>query len=435
MTIRNELKHVVTMDETLQGAVAETKLRNLARVQSSAQRVLVWDAISDDWIPAESLSALDRVFATRSRPNGKTQAKILAFAGGKGGVGKTVLATSIGVGLASMGSEVILVDGDLAGPDLHTCMGLLEPEYTFFDFYTLAKDSLSEVVLETPVENLGLISGACGTLGVANPKYFQKQRFIRELKKLQADYVLLDLGAGASFNVIDFFLLADEKILVVSPEPTSIHEVFGFVKICIMRQLNQLLKNHPSALEILARKEIHRPGKSPMTVANLLDEINQADSDAGTICERFVDSFRPKLILNMVSEREDIKEGLAVQAAARELLSVNIQYLGYISFDPEISKSVKAHKPFLLYNPRGKSSQDLSALIRVSLLGKNGFKEVFERRRWRKRVQSASRVFDSKEKPKNTMTCSASCFYWGGCEYQDEGNPCRVRHLEPVLRQ
>lgn len=354
------------------GPISLDEIKDLTRCGDFTSDDLVWNEISREWESAGAFEELKSYFKYQ-KPKGAYPSKLLAIASGKGGVGKTVLSASIGVALASMGSEVIMVDGDLGGPDLHTCMGILEPPLTFFDFYTLQKDSLNDIVIDTPVENLRMISGSCGTLGLANQKFFQKQRFIRELKNLRADYVILDLGAGSDFNVIDFFLLADEKLLVVTPEPTSLHEAFGFIKICLMRELTRALKNQPLALEILAKEEVNRPGKIRLTIADLLKEVEKPDAPADEIFQQVLNSFSPQLILNMVKERDDIKEGMAIQAAALELLSVNVQYLGYLSQDPTVGEAVKGFKPFLLYDPNCPASQDLSALLRVNLLGKKAF--------------------------------------------------------------
>ncbi|MFQ5640379.1 MAG: P-loop NTPase [bacterium] len=425
----------VRVEEKEFGPFTVDELKVLVSQGNFSREDLIWHEESDQWITAEGIDELQTVFAPDNGNLSNYQNKLLAVASGKGGVGKTVLSASMGVALASMGSEIILVDGDLGGPDMHTCLGMLEPKYTFFDFYSLQKDTLDEIALETPVENLRLISGACGTLGLANPKYFQKRRFMRELKRLQADYIILDLGAGSSYNVVDFFLLADEKFLVVSPEPTSVYEAFGFIKVCLMRHLNRTLRKHDLALEIIAQERVNRPGKIQLTINDLLEKIDKIDGAAARLFSEVLDSFRLNLILNMVKGREDIKEGIAIQAAAMELLSVKIQFLGFISYDPNVRDAVKRLKPFLLYNPKSQASQDLTALLRVNMLGKKGFKEILERRKWRAQIKESAKEFPDTNVLKDAQICSENCFYWGDCEYEAGGNPCRVRHLEPVLRE
>lgn len=425
----------IKVDQKEFGPVSLSELKELVREGSFEHDDYVWSEALDEWVLAEHVAELRELFG-KTNGNGKLHFdnKIYAIASGKGGVGKTVFSSSLGVGLASMGQEVIMVDADFGGANLHTCMGILEPPYTFFDFYTLQKDSLGEIVLDTPVDNLSMISGACGTLGLANPRYFQKQRLVRELRKLQADSILLDLGAGSGYNTIDFFLLADERIVVMTPEPTSVYEAFGFIKVCLMRQLTRNLKDHPKSLEIISSEEINRPAKIQKTVGDLLHEVEKHSKKAGDIFRQTLADFSPKLVLNMVKDSDDVREGQSIQAAALELLCVNVQLLGYISYDQQVKSAVKAMRPFLLHNPKSKAAQDLSALIRVNLLGKKGLKEILEKRRWRKYVENCAKTYPEYDALAAAPICSVKCFYWGECEYQDGGNPCPVRHLEPVLR-
>ena len=119
-----------------------------------------------------------------------------------------------------------------------------------------------------------------------------------------------------------------------------------------------------------------------------------------------------------------------------ELLSIHIEYLGYISYDPEVRAAVKNVKPFLLNNPKSQASKDLSALIRVNLLGKKGVKEILEKHRWRKQIEHHAKEFPERaDFLQDAPICSMNCFYWGDCEYEDGGKPCRVRHLEPRLKE
>ncbi|MFW5959669.1 MAG: AAA family ATPase, partial [Chitinivibrionales bacterium] len=130
---------------------------------------------------------------------------IISFGGGKGGTGKTTLAAVTGSLLAGKGFRTVLVDADLGGANLHMHLGIKRPEKGLSDYLSGRCGSLSEVILKTPVNNLGLISGASDILQVANPKYAQKEKILRNIKGLDTDYILLDLGAGSSIHVSDFF--------------------------------------------------------------------------------------------------------------------------------------------------------------------------------------------------------------------------------------
>ncbi|MEK7726885.1 MAG: P-loop NTPase [candidate division KSB1 bacterium] len=426
---------LVRVEEKQYGPFSRQEFQALATKGGFKPHDLVWNEDEGDWVRATELNELREIFEGKTaKPESRTK-RIIAVGGGKGGVGKTVMSASIGVALATLGHEVVMVDADLGGANLHTVMGILEPERTFFDFYSLNVDDIKDIILPTHVEGLRLISGACGTLGLANPKYQQKLRFIRQLREIEADFILLDLGAGSSYNVIDFFLAADEGIVVTNPEPMAIQECFNFIKICLLRRLRLAFRDHPAVMTVLETEDLNRPGKINVTMAQVVAKVREQDANAGNMMEALLDSHRPKLILNMVIEKDDIKEGLAIQAAASELLSIDIEYLGYVSHDPNVRNAVRDLKPFMLQAPNSPASQDLAKLVSVKLLGqKSIIKNFFEQRRLRKQLMEQRAEYPEITLHQQAPICSVRCFYWGDCEYQNGGHPCAVRHLEPIFK-
>ncbi len=417
------------------GPFSGQELRTLAHKSGFSPTDLVWNEDEGEWVQASELRELRHVFESNDKIPANRSKRIIAVGGGKGGVGKTVMTASIGVALASMNKEVVMVDADLGGANLHTVMGMLEPERTFFDFYTLNVEDVSEIILPTHVKGLHLISGACGTLGLANPKYQQKLRFIRQLRTVKADFILLDLGAGSSYNVIDFFLTADEGIVVTNPEPMAIQECFNFIKICLMRRLRIAFKHNPAVMAVLDSEEVNRPGRIVISMAQIVEKVRAYDASAANMMEAVLESHRPKLILNMVMEKGDIKEGIAIQAAASELLSIDIEYLGYITYDQSVRAAVRELKPFILEDPTSPAAQDLAKMVNVKFLDQTSkIKNFFEQRRLRKNLMEQRSEYPEINLQDQAPICSIKCFYWGDCEYQNGGHPCSVRHLDPIFK-
>jgi len=425
----------VRVKEKQYGPFSNHELRQMARKGGFGPHDEVWNEQDGEWVPAGELDAVRQVFNDRGDSSESKLTRLLAIGGGKGGVGKTVMAASIGVGLASLGKEVVLIDADLGGANLHTIMGILEPERTFFDFFTLGVEDLRDIILPTHVPKLRLISGACGTLGLANPKYQQKLRFTQQLRTIDSDFVILDLGAGSSYNVIDFFLTADEGIVVTNPEPMAIQECFNFIKICLLRRLRLAFRNNEAVTSILEQEDLNRPGRISTTMKQVVDSVRHVDVDAAGMMAAVLESYSPKLILNMVMEKEDIKEGIAIQTAAAELLSIEVDYLGYISYDDNVRNAVREFKPFLLMDSDSPSSQELSKLISVKLLGqKSIFKRFWQPRKMRKQLMAQRSEYPEVNLTQQAPVCSVKCFYWGDCEYQNGGHPCSVRQLEPIFK-
>lgn len=423
---------LVRVNEEQYGPLTTTELRILVRKGKFSLNDYVWSEEDDAWVKAEQLEQVRNLFnVDRLEEFGR---KVMAIASGKGGVGKTVLTASLGVGLAALGKEVVLIDADFGGANLHTCMGFLEPKYTFLDYYTMERETLEDIMLDSPIANLKLISGACGTLGIANPKYSQKQKLIRDLRNLKADYVIMDLAAGTSNNVIDFFLAVDEGIVVTTPEPTAIQEAFDFIKLCLIRKLQQAFRNEPEILSLLELEGFNNLTQLTTPIPGLLEKVHQTSQEIAERVEEELNSFRPRLILNMVMEPDEIREGMAIKTAAAELLSINLDYIGYIEYDENMRQSVKDLRPFILHNPASPASRSLARIITIKLLNKSRIEAYLKKWQMKRNIHSQSGEYPVVGNQESDMICSVKCFYWDDCEFQNGGMPCRVRHLEPIFK-
>lgn len=423
---------LVRVNEKQSGPLSTTELRALVRKGKFSLNDFVWSDEEGTWIKAEQLEQVKKLFDGNAIED--SERKVMAIASGKGGVGKTILTASLGVGLAALGKEVILVDADFGGANLHTCMGFLEPKYTFLDYYTMEREHLEDIILDSPIENLKLISGACGTLGIANPKYSQKQKLIRDLRNLKADYIIMDLAAGTSYGVIDFFLAVDEGFLVTIPEPTAIQEAFDFIKICIIRKLQQAFRNDHEILSLLELEGYNNLTQLTSSITELLEKARQTSTEISQRIEQELSSFRPRLILNMVMEPDEIKEGMAIKTAAAELLAIDIDYTGYIEYDETMRQSLKDLRPFIINNPNSVASRSVAKIITIKLLKKNLIQSYLKNWQMRRQIHSQSAEYPSQGKIESDMICSMKCFYWDDCEFQNGGLPCRVRHLEPIFK-
>lgn len=422
----------IKIKEQQLGPYSYSELRKLVAEGSFDQDDLVFSETRQEWVRAGQLEELRKLFPQESAAS--SQRIVYAIGGGKGGVGKTVLTASIGIGLATLGHRVVMVDADLGGANLHTCMGILEPQYTFYHFYSLQKESLSDILLDTPVENLKLISGACGTLGLANPRYSQKLRFIHELRKIDADFILLDLGAGSSFNVIDFFLAADQGLVVTTPEPMAIQEAFNFLKIALMRKLTREFRDDPETIRRLEQEIFADSGRMAQSVGGALEILAGQDDAAASRIRGILEAFNPALILNMVHSEEEVKEGVALRTAAEELLSLRMDFLGYVEHDESVRRAVKELRPFVIDDPHSRAARSLAKMIAVGLLKKSGWAGFREKRRVLREIRQQNQSYPGQPMRESDTICSVQCFYWGDCEYQNGGYPCPVRHLDPIFK-
>jgi len=228
------------------------------------------------WKPVVESPALKQIFLENNTD--KTPPKIIAIASGKGGVGKTALAASMSIELASIGKKVILVDADFGGPDLHEWMGISRPPITLNSLFSSKGLALSDILVSTSFKNIKMICGDVGSLESSNPKYFQRLKFIRQLRQLNADYVLVDQSPGVSYTTVDIYLNCDEGIIVTLPEPTSYMDAFNFIKSTLIRRLKKAVFFSEYALQELEEFENLNWKKYEKSLLPFLVRIERQDA-------------------------------------------------------------------------------------------------------------------------------------------------------------
>jgi len=270
--------------------------------------------------------------------------RVWAVGGGKGGVGKSVIAANIAASIAQGNETVALVDADLGGANLHTLLGVPSPKVNLSDFIARRVSSLGEVMTPTPIENVWLVSGAKALVEMANPNFGQKSKILRHINSLDVDHVVLDLGAGTSFNVLDFFLAARKGVLVVVPEPTSVENAYHFLKAAFFRKLKRA---QPRTQVKAAIKEVmNGSARSKVkTPRDLISQVWSVDPDVGAALVAEASGFRPALIVNRVDHPNHERLGEDIVSACRDYFGIRLQFLGSLPNDKLVVRSVVEQKP------------------------------------------------------------------------------------------
>ncbi len=301
--------------------------------------------------------------------------RVWAVGGGKGGVGKSVVTANLAIALAARGPRCVVIDADLGGANLHTVLGVPNPPRTLADFLSGEVASLADVVCPTSVPGVSLISGARALLDAANLHYAQKQKLLRHIRRLGFAHVLLDLGAGSSYNVLDLFLAARRGILVVVPEPTSIENAYHFLKAAFYRSLRGVARE-PSirlVLEHVLAGKARRRAQSPR---ELIAGVMAIDRRVGELLAARAAAFNPMLIVNQVDKSEDRRVGLEVASACDLYLGTPIDYLGALETDASVPLAVSRQQPVLQLFPGCSFAKSLGTiadrLVRAELVERHG---------------------------------------------------------------
>ena len=287
--------------------------------------------------------------------------KVWAIGGGKGGVGKSLVTANLSICLSLMGYKVIAIDLDLGGANLHTCLGVPIPEKTLSDYLTKKERNLSDLVTPTPIQNLSIIRGAQDDVGIANLKQMHKTRILSKMRELDADYILLDLGAGTTFNTLDFFISADQGILTALPEPTSIENTYRFIKSVYHRKL----KMAEDLLEVgpLIDQAMNTKISTNSTPADLINRVIEINPHMGHKLQAEMGRLVPKLIINQVRTQADIDIGFSMKIICKKYFGISLDYVGYLEYDATVWQSVKKRRPLLMEFPNSSLVSNFDRIV------------------------------------------------------------------------
>jgi len=264
--------------------------------------------------------------------------QIWTIGAGKGGVGKSFLTASMGLVLARMGKSVLVVDGNLGSANLHTLLGIKSPGCTVRDILE-NRTTTAEGLIATAEPGLRLLSCSDGGLGLANPTASERAQMISFLATLDADHVLVDLGAGASRDVLDFFNFCDEGIVVATPDPASLQNAYGFIKNAIYGRIQQRLGSNEvvaNALDIFTGGKVHSQHR---TMMDFYDLLCTSDPKIAEKVAALVDSFQPLVVINMAVSEQDQHVAEIIQSACKKYLNVDIRFCGLIRWDPAVTSA------------------------------------------------------------------------------------------------
>jgi flagellar biosynthesis protein FlhG len=290
--------------------------------------------------------------------------RVVSVGGGKGGVGKSVLAANLAVAMAQAGARVVVVDADLGAANLHTLFGISRPGPGVEAFLEGALPDLAAAAVETGVPGLRLVPGNGGVVGAANPASSRKQKLIRHVRALDADVVVVDVGAGVGFNALDLFDVADLRLVVMSPQLTSAQNAYAFMKGAVFRELRRIAALTGQQARIDEAVE----GASPTAgTRHLLERVAADDAPLAAALQAGLAGFGARLVGNQLFEPREVNVVYALSRMARDFLGLDAPVLGALRASRRIHDSVGDGRPYLLH--AGVEGDECAATLRAIARG------------------------------------------------------------------
>jgi len=240
-------------------------------------------------------------------------AAVIAFTSGKGGVGKTNIATNLGLSLVARQEKVCLFDADTGLANVNILMGV-SPRYTIEHVLNGSK-TINEIIVELP-NGIFLVPAASGIKQCTNLDKKQLSYLITALQSLEKrfDYLLIDTAAGIDTNVLDFVASAQYRVLVITPEPTSLTDSFALLKMLVIRGKKQ----------------------SMFVLVNKVENYKTSQ----LIFKRF-------------------------QQAVKTYLKIDVSFLGYLAVDAQLNKAISQQVPVVLSYPNSAISCGFASLADI----------------------------------------------------------------------
>ncbi len=274
--------------------------------------------------------------------------------------------------MAQNGSRVVLVDCDLGAANQHVLFGIDRPVAGLQALIDRKIETLEEALTPTALPNLHLVAGTGAAVGAANITHGEKQRIMKRIRSLDADVVIVDVGAGVSFNVLDFFELGSQRLLVVTPQVTSIQTAYSFLKGAVLRTLRHAAEK-TSELELL---EPAIASKENEKVSRLLARLREENPEFGESVFRILARFGAQIVGNQVTEPNQAGIFHAVSRMIHDFLGISVPILGYVGISRRIRESINQRRPMLLGNQIDENTKVFRQMAEMLLLEDVPFDEL-----------------------------------------------------------
>ena len=291
-------------------------------------------------------------FVPQGRP--PITSRIVAVGGGKGGVGKTIVSINLAVALAKSGQKsVIILDGDFGNANCHTLLGITRLERSLENYFEKSM-ALEEVITPSSVPKVALIGGASNKIDHYLIQNGGKNRLLSDIRRLEANYIILDLGAGTGDDTLDLYNLASTKIVVMTPQYTSLQNAYSFVKAGYFRDLEGR-----GALGAFVA-DLNQDLPKIMARVNELPEGHPLRGEY----EKFKKKQKFHIVANMIGEEKELSVIKNFQTVAKEFLSVESIIWGGLGQDPLVRASVNKMAPFVLQDGKNDCVKEMTKFAR-----------------------------------------------------------------------
>ncbi len=287
---------------------------------------------------------------------------VIAVGGGRGGVGKSLIAGSLAIYFAQLGKSVVLADGDATDGNLHAHFGLgAAKKEASLD--RNAHTAIEEALVQTLVPGLSLLPAPHDSIEpVTMQRTGRKARWLARLRALPAEYVIIDVGPGHGPFQLDILGNADMAIVVTIPEPPAVEATYRFARASFLRRLRRSVlrdKLRSALIERALRETGVLP--APIELVRTLSKMDRLLAEAAWAEARRLPLY---LVVNQTRVRSDLEVGSQMSALASRHYGVPIEELGHVEQDDTVWLAVRRNRPLLVDSPASKAARNIERIAR-----------------------------------------------------------------------
>jgi flagellar biosynthesis protein FlhG len=288
-----------------------------------------------------------------------------ALAGGKGGVGRTLLAANMGIQMARLGRKVALADLDFQGANLPSYLGLGRIPRSLEGLLESDDAALPALLLDTSVAGLKLLAGSQRSLDAADRELLLK-RFLAKTASLPVDIVLVDCGSGRAPETLDLFRASRLGILVTIPEPASFESLYLFTESLIQRILDSRLPGEDrEKLAIAAALEDPQGERSSFRAA-----VERLRAEEPELCGRILELLKPlrlRLILNQARGDSETEIADLLRSGFDKFFGLELKLVGCVEYDLSVQQAVQKRRPLSQQYPNSPATQGIERTVSALL--------------------------------------------------------------------
>ena len=267
--------------------------------------------------------------------------RVITVGGGRGGIGKSTVASQLAWAAAQLGRKVMLVDADVAAASLHLVLGAGNPNVGLAALIG-REDHSAMAATATRHPNLRLVAGGRQPVRPESVNAGARLRLYERLRALDVEVAVVDVGAGLGYDAASLLELGDQRIVVATSQPASVNEAFVLLKTVVSRTVRRHLAR-AGQLGLL-EPAVRTPDGEPMS--EVLRRVHAVDPDLAAQVTASLDRFGAFLFGNNMQDFAQLGIWQAAVKTALDYLSVPVMLMGWLRAGcrlPELATGADPH--------------------------------------------------------------------------------------------